>query len=203
MDATIHPCHCCCRRSPRRACRGAGRRRRHRRQVGAAPVGLGRRPAPLRVAGVDRAHGLQHAQRQLPAGAAGAPVVLAQIRLVADALFDLLPRRLRHPRLLRDLASRPPGLARLHPPASGQRRGAVSSGGGATAATPASSSPATARSRSSRARRTIARRRCIATPSSANGAATATSRKSSIPATRARRAGAERGVSAARTRRRG
>ena len=93
---------------------------------------------------------LSHAQRHLPAGAARAQMVLAQIRLVADALFDLLQRRLRHPRFLRDLAYRPAGLARLHPPASQECRRAVRAGAGAYGATPRSWSPARGRRRCGR-----------------------------------------------------
>ncbi len=44
---------------------------------------------PLSLARINRALGLQHAEWQLPAAAVGAEMVLAQIRLVADALFDL------------------------------------------------------------------------------------------------------------------
>src|SRR5262245_2675340 len=56
---------------------------------------------------------LYHAARHLSSGNAGAALVLAQILQFADATFDLLLRRLCYPRQLRNLPSRPPGLARL------------------------------------------------------------------------------------------
>jgi len=52
-------------------------------------------------------------------------LVLAQILQFADAAFDFLLWRLRHPRQLRDFASRPPCLARLCAARSRQRCGPV------------------------------------------------------------------------------
>src|SRR5262249_22399627 len=56
---------------------------------------------------------------------AGAQMVLAQIRLVADAIFDLFQRRIRDPWQLRGLAPRTTGLALLHPPSSEKCRGII------------------------------------------------------------------------------
>ena len=95
--------------------------RGHRRQVGTTAISRHRRIATLPMAGFYCALGIQHAKWKLSPRAAGAEMVLSQIRLVADAVFYFLRRRVRHSRQLRDLSSRPSGIARLHPAASTKR----------------------------------------------------------------------------------
>ena len=68
---------------------------------------------------------LVHARGGHPADSAEADALLAQIRQLADAAFDFLPRRLRDPRHRVCEAARPPRKPRLHPAASEQRGDAV------------------------------------------------------------------------------
>src|SRR5262249_31676020 len=88
----------------------------------------GRWPAAPRLAGLDRAGRLRHAERHVRPAAAGAPLVLAPVLQLADAVFDLLPSRLCHPRQLRDPAPGRPGLAWLRAAASDPRRDALRPG---------------------------------------------------------------------------
>src|SRR5262249_44561768 len=88
----------------------------------------GRWPAAPRLAGLDRAGRLRHAERHVRPAAAGAPLVLAPVLQLADGVFDLLPSRLCHPRQLRDPAPGRPGLAWLRAAASDPRRDALRPG---------------------------------------------------------------------------
>src|SRR4029453_934867 len=56
---------------------------------------------------------------------AGAQMVLAQVRLVADALFDLFQWGIRDSWQLRGLSPRSTRLARLHSPSPEKRRGII------------------------------------------------------------------------------
>src|SRR5437764_5290519 len=101
------------------------RQRRHRRRHQPRGAAHGRhrgRYAPLQLARLHRAARLHHPARHLSAGNAGAALVLAQILQLADAALDLLLWRLRHPRQLRNFASRPAGLAWLRAARPRQRR---------------------------------------------------------------------------------
>ena len=75
----------------------------------------------LCLAGLDGARRLFHAARLLRADRPAAHALFAQISHVADAAFDLLPRRLRHSRHLRHRRARPAGVAWLRAPRAGQR----------------------------------------------------------------------------------
>jgi hypothetical protein len=95
--------------------------RGHRRQVGATTISRNRRFTTLPMAGFYCALGIQHTKWKLSPRTTGAEMVFSQIRLVADALFYFLRWRLRHSRQLRDLSSRPSGIARMYPAASTKR----------------------------------------------------------------------------------
>src|SRR5580704_6488362 len=109
-----------------RTCRGLGRRQCRPRQPDYG--GQRRRHAALQLAGLDRPAGLHHAARQLSPANDGAALVLAPLLQLADAVFDLLPWRLRHSRHLRNLAAGRTGFARLRAARSGPRRHPVRAG---------------------------------------------------------------------------
>src|SRR5688572_29513391 len=80
------------------------------------------------MAGLDRARPVRDAERCVPSAAAGAALVLAPLLQFADAVFGVLPQRLRHSRHLRNPPARRTGVAWLRAAASAQRRGAVLAG---------------------------------------------------------------------------
>src|SRR5579862_525172 len=99
-----------------------GRGRREHRPLEPDHVGQRRRRGALPLAGLDRPAWLHHAAWHLSPANDGAALVLAALLQFADAVFDFLPRRLRHSRHLRYRAARRAGLARLRAARSGPRR---------------------------------------------------------------------------------